>query len=959
MRQGLVGIALLLLITAVAQAQQAGPRIDPETPTLTITARTVLIDAVVTDRSGRLVPNLTRDDFQVFENGVPQKTNFFEPHVDAVTVKAAPLNPLPPNTYSNLEQIAPTGAVNVVLIDSLNTNTADRIGIRRQLMDTMSHLPNGVPIAVLELGDQLRIVQGFTSDPAEARASVARLLSGTSQPLTQALPGGNKTQTSSMDSINSAVLNAPGGAQTAAFVDALQGFMEHAYDAQQNQQVFTTLEALQEISRYVSPIPARKNLLWVSGSFPLCIPGMTYSKDEDCPYNDLIEKAINSLAAARISLYPIDAGIVGDPSSDIGGKTEQPALSSGSVNLGKEQFRRITAEVMAEATGGKAFHGNDLRTEMADAMGHGSSYYTLAYTPTDEKEKNVTRKIEIRVTSGKYNVFYRRTYFRENSNEPAVGPPKPSDPLRPLMMHGMPAFSQVQYRLNVEPATSAATDPQVAGDNASIQRPAKRYRMGFSVSPESINLLTGQDGVQRAQVEVALIARGENGQALNWMVRQVGLVVRPDQIAQVRRSGVSFHLDFDVPKEVAYLATGVYDSSANRAGTLEVPMASIQEEVAATVPETATVPRPLPKPGSGSPRIERATTEKLTIQQLEQLVEQLHPKTDKDAVGQIAKCKLTERLTTVRLEQLQATLPGERSRSALLALADASAFLPLPQTDLAFVPVPDLEAQRAILSRAVDFVIATTKQMPNFLAEKHTTRFQDTAFGIHENDPVVTTPDLYHLVDSTVMKVRYREGQEENLDPSSEKPADGPTMGLTTSGIFGPLLETMMRDILNGKIGWAHWEQSSSGPIAVFRYAVPKERANYRITWCCIAAELGAFRKLDLVPSYHGEINIDPRSGAVTRIVMISDIDAGQPVSTADVFVEYGPVEIGGKTYQCPVRSGAILVAKSPVQHGTSTQNGISIKAMVSVDNLTVTAISDVHFGEYHVFRSEMKIVEH
>ena len=76
MRQGLVGIALLLLITAAAQAQQAGPTIDPETPTLTITARTVVIDAVVTDRSGRLVPNLTRDDFQVFENGVPQKTNF-------------------------------------------------------------------------------------------------------------------------------------------------------------------------------------------------------------------------------------------------------------------------------------------------------------------------------------------------------------------------------------------------------------------------------------------------------------------------------------------------------------------------------------------------------------------------------------------------------------------------------------------------------------------------------------------------------------------------------------------------------------------------------------------------------------------------------------------------------------------------------------------------------------------
>jgi len=93
-------------------------------------------------------------------------------------------------------------------------------------------------------------------------------------------------------------------------------------------------------------------------------------------------------------------------------------------------------------------------------------------------------------------------------------------------------------------------------------------------------------------------------------------------------------------------------------------------------------------------------------------------------------------------------------------------------------------------------------------------------------------------------------------------------------------------------------------------------------------------------------------------MVLIADADPAQPVSTANAFVEYGPVEIGGRTYTCPRRSATLLVAKSPIEHGSYAMGGETMYHATD-ENLNVTSISDSHFDNYHVFRSEMRILEH
>jgi Ca-activated chloride channel family protein len=61
----------------------AGPQ---QTPTFRTGARIVPLYVTVTDRTGRLVPNLTRDDFEILDNSKPQEIALFSSEILPVTV---------------------------------------------------------------------------------------------------------------------------------------------------------------------------------------------------------------------------------------------------------------------------------------------------------------------------------------------------------------------------------------------------------------------------------------------------------------------------------------------------------------------------------------------------------------------------------------------------------------------------------------------------------------------------------------------------------------------------------------------------------------------------------------------------------------------------------------------------------------------------------------------------------
>jgi hypothetical protein len=370
--------------------------------------------------------------------------------------------------------------------------------------------------------------------------------------------------------------------------------------------------------------------------------------------------------------------------------------------------------------------------------------------------------------------------------------------------------------------------------------------------------------------------------------------------------------------------------------------------------------------------------DRVTVEQLQQALAAAHGKQDKEVALKVRGLELTERLSAPRLESLKAGMPGDESKQALLALADASAFLDLPAADILKLAPPDSATQGKTVSRAADFVVETVTRMPDFFASRTTTRFQNVT--ISASSPSITSSGSgqqvlvsdrgFHLVDRVSAIVTYRNGREVVEPVGGKKRGMSYTSltGLTNWGVFGPLLGVVMTDILKGKIGWSHWEQGPAGPLAVFRYAVEEDRSNYTVRYCCFRSENGEMKEFKAVPAYHGEIAIDPASGAILRLVLKTDLLPGLPMERIDLVVNYGPVEIGGKTYICPTESTSISKSAALVFFGfmyyddkkgkpddSSPFN--KKKQTTTVSQPLVTAINDVVFDNYHQFRGEVRIV--
>jgi VWFA-related protein len=343
----------------------------------------------------------------------------------------------------------------------------------------------------------------------------------------------------------------------------------------------------------------------------------------------------------------------------------------------------------------------------------------------------------------------------------------------------------------------------------------------------------------------------------------------------------------------------------------------------------------------------------MTVAELEQTLATLHGKSDTDAAWQIANVELTERLTAAPLTRMESSVAGDKSRQALQALADQAEFLALPPSELPVRPAPDFAEQRRIMSLVVAYVSKAIPLLPNFFATRETSHFEDTP-QIERHDGFNAYEPL-HFVNRAETTVLYRNGREITDAPQGSKNALRSTEGLSTWGVFGPILSNVLMDAAQSKLAWGNWEQGTPGPEAVFSYSVAKEKSHYEVNYCCVAEE-GPTSVANVFPyhkvvGYTGEIAVDPATGTIRRITLIADLKPSEPIVRAAILVEYGPVEIGGKSYNCPVRSISSTLAQA-LQLDTRYAFALA-RQLQPLRNM----VNEVAFTQYHVFRSDARVL--
>lgn len=351
---------------------------------------------------------------------------------------------------------------------------------------------------------------------------------------------------------------------------------------------------------------------------------------------------------------------------------------------------------------------------------------------------------------------------------------------------------------------------------------------------------------------------------------------------------------------------------------------------------------------------------RVTMQQFERVVASVQGKPDGEAADKLMEFELAERISSARQAQLSASLPGPLAKGSLDVLADASAFLPLPADEILSEPAPDPGAQHAMLNAAIQYASQTLTRLPNFFATRETILFMDAP----PQPETRTVPADQHLLfaDRSSATVLYRQGKEVlDTDDQKGKKSGAPGSGLMVSGEFGPILGTVLSDAQHGQLAWSHWEQIDQTKVAVFRYSVPKEKSHYEAEFCCVlmSSGRGVFKRLT---AYHGEITVDPGTGTILRLSMQADLKPAYPMARADLMVEYGPVEIGGKTYTCPLKSVAIARGYEPVVPDASKEMlGFGPESVEDAETrgseTLQTMLNDVVFSDYHLFRAEMRIL--
>jgi hypothetical protein len=355
-----------------------------------------------------------------------------------------------------------------------------------------------------------------------------------------------------------------------------------------------------------------------------------------------------------------------------------------------------------------------------------------------------------------------------------------------------------------------------------------------------------------------------------------------------------------------------------------------------------------------------AAVHSVTVEQLKQMLaaQQTAGKNDGDSAQQIYSLELTEQLTQPTLDRITREFkPGPKTVLSLRLLTDSSAFLEPPAGELLDKAPPIAAEQRAMMKSAINFVGVTLHNMPDFLATRLTDSYNNSPESVTHSGWAPHT-DL-HPAGTYSHHITYRNGQEvldRQSDSSGTKPKNEPTpVGLVSIGEFGSALGVILSDASKGILKWSHWEQTAAGQVAVFHYEVPQAASHYTVNFCCVRSSLdqtggagGATLGLGAdsyngTPGYHGNLFLDPITGVVLRVTIDSDLKPSDPITRAAISVQYGPVEIGGKSYICPVHSIAISLTKS---HAGGDKS-----------DMEILRINEVSFTDYHRFGSTTRLI--
>lgn len=531
-------LALLAVLTVPAQTQ------DQHIPVIRTTTRLVQLNVVVLDNHKRPVSDLTQSDFEVFDNGREQKLSHFSmSSTPGAGARSAPEPLVLTNRPGQPSQTL--GTVTILLVDEMLDQDAQASyyravlqSARLQVLRFLATLQPGQQVALCVLrADGVAVIQELTDDSAALIAAAKKI--GAGQLKAKFSPVGAKPDTA--DGAFSRDVNPAATRKTSITEDLRRELLK---------------EAFQGIGHHLQGAPARKNIVWISPTFPSIVTGfdpalMAAERDAIKPipgqmlpvpqfadtqshYNQLRDFA-RQLSNANISVYPVDPqGLI-------------PAPTVGPLFIGPWS----AMDLVASETGGRAFYdANGLDKQLQEIVDEGRVSYLLGYYPGDGAWDGKYHHVEVKLKRAKLSVLCRKGYFA--TDEPL---PKDSDTALRDAAKGMLEWSGIGVTLNVSSNPLEWLDQE----------------MVVKLDTQEIHF-ENKDGRWRAQLDVVFAQLAKDGRILESVKDHLDLALLPETYNSAATQGWLYPRTVDVNPKAQKLRVVVRDLATGAVGSVSVPV---------------------------------------------------------------------------------------------------------------------------------------------------------------------------------------------------------------------------------------------------------------------------------------------------------------------------------------------------------------------------------------------------
>ena len=488
-------------------------------------SRMVTLDVVVVDHKGHHITGLKAGDFQIFEQ-TPSRSK--KKHVQKIAelseVHTAALKPpvklataTTPGVYSNVihvqkDPVPPT----VLVVDGINTQVRYQTQMHEQMLKMLRQLPPNIPVAIVLMGSRLRILQSFTTDHSLLLHALSKAESTSGQQLGHLNPKDNPDASGNqMYGINEqlTVGGIVHGLLITQMIAAAKEFDHLTYAGNMAERFHRTYDAFLSIARSLQGYPGRKNVLWLSTSFPLTLNPFMQDSDIFIKDSDLGQENYwkqmhvldNALSDANIAVYPVDIGGVrvlqaytaearpADPYVT----TDTPedgkrAYAAASRQMQMRNVEQDTMHAIAKDTGGKVCAGNNnLWKCVAKAVKDSSDFYEISYYPNSGDWNGEYRRIFVKLKEHGARLSYRHGYYATSEASP--------DPI--AQAHEMQKDCGDLLNATGIAFTAKVMPPDEKG------RPVLR----LAIDPANLTFIPTPNGEQRINVEVGVCTFNRRG----------------------------------------------------------------------------------------------------------------------------------------------------------------------------------------------------------------------------------------------------------------------------------------------------------------------------------------------------------------------------------------------------------------------------------------------------------------